>query len=125
MKIIELELRSADIHSTEVFYRKNMGLTAAMVSSDELIFNVGTTKLIFSKQKDLKPVYHFAFDVPNNRFEEAYNSISSKISLLPVGNNLIADFKNWDARSFYFLDNNGNIVEIITRYKGYKSIVPI
>jgi hypothetical protein len=28
----------------------------------------------------------------------------------------IADFKNWNARAFYFYDNNQNIVEFISRY---------
>ena len=29
---------------------------------------------------------------------------------------MIADFKNWNAKSFYFHDNNQNILEFITHY---------
>jgi catechol 2,3-dioxygenase-like lactoylglutathione lyase family enzyme len=118
MNIIELELHSDNIPETEKFYRRVLGLHPVLLSQEEVIFNVGTTKLIFTQDhKNSKPVYHFAFDVPNNRFDEAYAALRQKASMLKVsGNSDIADFKNWDAKSFYFLDNNGNIVEVITRY---------
>ena len=32
----------------------------------------------------------------------------------------IADFTNWKAEAFYFYDNNGNIVEYITRHANNK-----
>ena len=117
MNIIELELLSNNIAETEKFYRKILGLKTVLVAKDEVIFRVGSTKLIFKEVIGISPVYHFAFDVPNNRFEEAYALIKSKTDLIPVSpGSDIADFKNWDAKSFYFFDNNGNIVEIITRY---------
>ena len=28
----------------------------------------------------------------------------------------IADFSSWNAKAFYFHDNNGNILELITHY---------
>ena len=119
MNIIELELHSSNIAETEKFYRKVLDLQGDLHAKDEIFFNIGSTKLIYSEERTegTKPVYHFAIDVPNNRFDEAYKKIKSKINLLPIerGND-IADFKNWDAKSFYFFDNNGNIVEIITRY---------
>jgi catechol 2,3-dioxygenase-like lactoylglutathione lyase family enzyme len=119
MNIIELELHSTNIAETEKFYRKVLGLIGELHAKDEIYFYVGSTKLIFREEKkaDIKPVYHFAIDVPNNRFEEAYNKIKAQVQLLPVSHGTdVADFKNWDAKSFYFLDNNQNIVEIITRY---------
>lgn len=119
MNIIELELHSNNIAGTDKFYREVLGLRGVFHDKDEIFFEVGTTKLIFREEKkgDVKPVYHFALDVPNNRFEEAYKTIKNKTTLLPVERNTdIADFKNWDAKSFYFLDNNGNIMEVITRY---------
>jgi len=117
MNIIELELLTDNIAATEKFYGSVLGLKPMMTASDELLFSVGASKLIFRQSVNVKPVYHFAIDVPNNRFEEAHATIKAKAPLLPVEHgNDIADFINWDAKSFYFYDNNGNILEIITRY---------
>jgi catechol-2,3-dioxygenase len=117
MKIIELELLSADIRETERFYKKVFGLRPYSVDMSAIAFRIGHTRLIFRQANGIKPVYHFAVDVPNNRFDEAYKFIKSTTPTIPVTHGSdIADFVNWDAKSFYFYDNNGNIVEFITRY---------
>lgn len=116
MNIIELELLSDDLPATEKFYKKVLGLTPSFTEKDALFFQVGFTKLIFRKSDNLKPVYHFAIDVPNNRFFDAHHSIKEQTNIIPVEGEDIANFVNWDAKSFYFYDNNGNIVEFITRY---------
>jgi len=117
MKIIELELLSDDLKGTEKFYKEVLGLHPYSAEPGLLTFSVGYTKLIFRKSNNLKPVYHFAIDLPGNRFFDSHNSIKSHTEVLPVepGND-IANFTAWDAKSFYFLDNNGNIIEFITRY---------
>lgn len=119
MNIIELELLSDDLPATEKFYKKVLGLIPAFTEKNALFFQVGFTKLIFRKSDNLKPVYHFAIDVPNNRFFDAHHSIKEQTSIIPVEGEDIANFVNWDAKSFYFYDNNGNIVEFITRYPNH------
>ena len=43
--------------------------------------------------------------------------LESKVAILEViPPDKIADFHNWNAKSFYFLDNNGNILEFIARF---------
>jgi len=118
MNIIELELLSDNLAATEVFYHKVFGISPYFKEDNALMFfKIGGTELIFKKSENVKPVYHFAIDVPNNRFEEAHTYFRSKTRLLDINEiSDIADFVNWNAKSFYFLDNNGNIVEIITRY---------
>jgi catechol 2,3-dioxygenase-like lactoylglutathione lyase family enzyme len=116
MKILEIELLSDDLAQTETFYKKVMGLQPYLKQGSKLFYSIGYSKLIFSKSHNVKPVYHFAVDIPNNRFKEALQTIKPLVNILPVQGNDIADFKNWDAHSFYFYDNNGNIVELITRY---------
>jgi len=120
MNIIELEILCNSIDETEKFYKNNFGLRVISITNDKIAFKIGTTSLIFKEAKEYKPVYHFAIDVPNNRFEDAFKFFEATTPLLPVtGDNVIADFKNWEAKSFYFYDNNGNIVEIITRYHNH------
>ncbi len=116
MNIIELELLSDDLSATEKFYKKVLGLNASFVEKEALFFQVGYTKLIFRKSDNQKPVYHFAIDLPNNRFFDAHHFVKSNIPLITVEGDEIANFTNWDAKSFYFYDNNGSIVECITRY---------
>ena len=116
MNIIELEILSDDLAATEKFYKKTLGLIPFFTEKDALFFQVGFTKLIFKKSEGLKPVYHFAIDVPNNRFFDAHHHIKQHTDIIPVEGEEIGIFVNWDAKSFYFYDNNGNIVECITRY---------
>ncbi|WP_159801081.1 VOC family protein [Flavobacterium sp. MK4S-17] len=118
MKILELEILSDNLAETERFYKNVLGLKPYHKDdASTIIFKAGYTSLVFRKSENLKPVYHFAFDVPNNRFYEAYETIKAKTPVILIQDGQdIADFTNWDARSFYFYDNNGNIVEIITRY---------
>jgi catechol 2,3-dioxygenase-like lactoylglutathione lyase family enzyme len=116
MKILELELLSDDIFKTEVFYNEVLGLETLYKDSSSISFNAGSTKLTFRSSVNVKPVYHFAFDVPNNKLLEAFDWIEKKTEIMYViPPDKIADFYNWNAKSFYFYDNNGNILEFIAR----------
>ena len=119
MKILELELLTDDIAKTESFYKDVLGLEPYLKEdADVLFYKIGYTKLIFKKSENVNPVYHFAIDVPNNLFDEGHDYMKGKVPIIPVpGGSDIADFRNWHARSFYFYDNNGNILEFITRYE--------
>ncbi|OIQ17253.1 MAG: hypothetical protein BM557_08550 [Flavobacterium sp. MedPE-SWcel] len=118
MKILEIELLSDDINETESFYKRVLGLTPYQKEKGVLLFyKVGFTRLIFRKSKEIKAIYHFAIDVPNNRFKESYDFIAETTAIIPISETeTIADFSEWNAESFYFYDNNGNILEFITRY---------
>lgn len=116
MKILELELLSDDILKTEVFYNEVLGLKTISKEDSSISFNAGSTKLTFRPSINVKPVYHFAFDVPNNKLLEAFDWIEKKTEIMYViPPEKIADFYNWNAKSFYFYDNNGNILEFIAR----------
>ncbi len=117
MNILELELLSDDLAGTERFYKRVLGLDAQWSGKDYITFHIGYTRLIYYKSEKIKPVYHFAIDIPNNRFNEAYSLVKEKVPLIVMDDGLdVADFINWEAKSFYFYDNNNNILELITRY---------
>jgi len=117
MKILELELLSDNIPETEAFYNRVLGLETLYNDNSSVSFQAGNTKLIFHSSQNVKPVYHFAFDVPNNKLLEAFSQIENQTEIMYViPPDKIADFYNWNAKSFYFFDNNGNIVEFIARY---------
>jgi catechol-2,3-dioxygenase len=116
MNILELELLSDDILKTETFYNRVLGLDTFFRDRSNVSFHAGATKLTFHSSQNVKPIYHFAFDVPNNKLLEAFSWIESKTEIMYViPPNKIADFYNWNAKSFYFYDNNGNILEFIAR----------
>lgn len=116
MNILELELLSDDISKTEAFYNRVLGLDTLYKDQSCISFYAGSTKLTFHSSQNVKPVYHFAFDVPNNMLLEAFSWIESNAEIMYViPPDKISDFRNWNAKSFYFYDNNGNILEFIAR----------
>lgn len=116
MKLKEIHILTDDPAGTESFYREVLGFR--IMSGDPVLrIKAGTTTLFFHRSEGIHPVYHLAFDIPNNRLEEAYEQLNEKVRILPVSpGEIIADFTSWNAKSFYFYDNNGNILEYITRY---------
>lgn len=117
MNILEIELLTDALDETELFYNNVIGLQTVSKSNSSVSFATGSTKLTFRSSKNLKPVYHFAFDIPNNKLMEAFAWIEKKTEILPViPPDKIANFYNWNAKSFYFYDNNGNILEFIARF---------
>ena len=117
MNIHELELLTDSITETELFYNNIVGLKTVSKNNSSVSFAAGATQLTFRSSENINPVYHFAFDMPNNKLLEAFAWIEKKTEILEiVPPEKIADFYNWNAKSFYFYDNNGNILEIIARF---------
>ena len=116
MKFRELTLQTNCLLETEKFYREKLGLLIDRRSEDFISFQVGVSKLAFVKTKTIKrPTYHFAFSIPNNKLEESITWLEKKIQIIHLETGPIVKFSNWNARSIYFFDNNGNILEFICR----------
>lgn len=117
MKIKELYLLSNNLEETEVFYNNVLGMLTDSKNEVEIAFYAGETKIIFTESPDDTPVYHLAFDVPNNKLDEAYAWLKKRTTVLPVTTETeFSEFQLWNARSFYFYDNNGNLLEFICRF---------
>lgn len=117
MNILELELLTDTLDETELFYSDVIGLKVISKNNSGISFAAGSTILTFRPSENRKPVYHFAFDIPNNKLSEAFAWIEKKTKILEVvPPDKIADFYNWNAKSFYFYDNNGNVLEFIARF---------
>lgn len=118
MLIKELRLQSTNILSLFSFYKELLEMDV-FSSESGITITAGETKLIFGKAPQNKnPVYHFAFNIPSNKFKEAFEWTQKKVKLLWINdyNGFIADFVNWHAKSFYFKDPAGNILELIARF---------
>lgn len=118
MKINEISLLSNNLAETETFYNQVLDIKTLAKTDQEITFAVGATQLTFiNSTASSHPNYHLAFDIPTNKLEEAFAWLKQRTAILPVtADQDIADIKLWNARSFYFYDNNGNLLELISRY---------
>lgn len=117
MEILGVELLTNDLQGTLAFYKDVMGFELLSQTLSSITFKSGATQLKFKTGNVAEPVYHFAFNIPCNQLDSAYNWIADRIPIMDVTpGHKIADFVNWNARSFYFYDNNGNILELIARF---------
>ncbi len=118
MNIAELQLLSAHIEQTRMFYRDVLGMKVLDAGENFVKIAAGKSVLQFNKATGQDPFYHFAFNIPANQFDEALQWATGKFALVPVSlGNSVADFKSWNAKAFYFYDNNQNIVELIARFE--------
>ena len=117
MNILEIQLLSTDITQTKKFYHEILGMEILHADDSSIKFSVGLSTLIFKRTTNKNSFYHFAFNIPANKFEEAHAWASQRVQLLPITpTSTIADFVGWNAKAFYFYDNNQNIVEFIARF---------
>jgi hypothetical protein len=117
MNIIEVELLSDDLEKTFECYHQLLRFNVRKINSAEITFEAGSSVITFKKSLNEKPLYHFAFNIPCNKIDEALKWAESKVEVINTNDqSKIADFVNWNAKAFYFYDNNGNILEFIARY---------
>lgn len=117
MEIKSLRLSSNKLVETRIFYTKTLGFT--LVNEDEYSFQirVGSSKLTFTNQdSNNNPFYHFAFNIPSNKYSEAKQWTKDRVNLLIENGEDEVDFSHLPAHAFYFYDPSGNIVEFIARY---------
>lgn len=117
MIIKGLELFTDKIDELKKFYTQTLELKLIKEDISSFTVNCGETLLTFSISPELrKPFYHFAFNIPCNKFSEAKVRISAKQYLISLNGEDEFDFRSWNAHSIYFYDPAGNIVELIARH---------
>ena len=119
MLLKEIQLQTNHLSALHHFYKDVLELNTVYSNKKSIAITAGKSKLIFEKAKGhINPFYHFAFNIPSNKFEEAFEWMKQKVELLWLDDykSYIADFVNWHAKSFYFLDPAGNILELISRF---------
>ena len=85
----------------------------------------GQTVLTFEliDKKYGRPFYHFAFNIPENKIEKAYEWQKIKTDIIHPNPDFnwdstkkIVHFSGWNANSIFFLDPAGNLLEYIARH---------
>jgi catechol 2,3-dioxygenase-like lactoylglutathione lyase family enzyme len=116
-RVIEIQLLSNDLKATSLFYSDILGFKITYEDDQRVSFSAGTSALTFIIHQKPIPAYHFAFNIPPTALEEALQWAKQRTNILSVGDREeIANFDSWNAKAFYFIDNNGNILEFIARF---------
>ncbi len=117
MLIKEIKLLTNDRAAIKYFYHQLLDFPIASEDKAFISFQAGLSLLTFHEVKEEKPIYHFAFNIPCNKIEDALHWVEPKVEIMHADKkNKIVDFRNWNAKAVYFLDNCGNILELIARF---------
>jgi hypothetical protein len=127
MQIKRLILQTSALAELTDFYIKLMELPVELTGEKEITIKIGSTELVFQQAPAADPFYHFAINIPANKIEEAKKWLQSRVELIWIEQykSDVADFVNWHAKSVYFYDPAGNILELIARFDlDYKTTEP-
>jgi catechol-2,3-dioxygenase len=118
MRIHELDLLAADLAVQRAFYAELLGLAVVEHTTEALTLAIGASRLTFRQAPPgWNDVYHFAFNIPENRFEEARAWLEARTPLRPdAAGRTVFHFDDWNADAVYFTDAAGNIGELIARH---------
>ena len=118
MQINHVILQTSALKELTTFYNERFELPADNKLENETTIRIGSTELVFKQASTADPFYHIAINIPANKIEEAKKWLSLRIDLIWMDEykSDIADFVNWHAKSVYFFDPAGNIVELIARF---------
>lgn len=114
MIIQELTLFTSQLEKQKVFYHNTLGLHLIDEKDDSFKIKIGGSYLNFQYKKETTP-YHFALNIPANKGLEALSWLKARVSIQKLAGEELVDFKDWNAKSIYFYDEDKNIVELISR----------
>jgi len=117
MKLEHIQIQSNNIEQTALFYQDILELPIIEKKTNSISIQAGNSVLEFVENAAFKSIYHFAFNIPENKLDEAIEWCKNKVDLIVIEDqNVITNFENWNANAFYFYDNNGNLLEFIARH---------
>lgn len=118
MHVRKVTYETARVDALREFYLDTFGLPVIEDAADRFAFAVGETVVEFTRATgDSDPFYHFTWDVPENRFDEAKAWLRDRTALLesPDGEDEVY-FEQLDFHSVYYLDPAGNLGELAARH---------
>ena len=122
MKLEKIQIQTSNIQKTTAFYQDILELSIIEKTTNSVSIKAGNSILKFIEEPGFKSIYHFAFNIPENKLAEAIQWCRNKTDLIVIENqNVITNFENWNAHAIYFYDNNGNLLEFIARHDLHNS----
>lgn len=117
MNLNTIEILTKELKATKDFYENVLDLSVTECDSKSISIKIGLSTLKFIESlKNEKPIYHLAFNIPENKVDEVIKWCGNRIELIKKEDAiLIAEFETWNANALYFYDNNDNLLEFIAR----------
>lgn len=118
MFIKEVILNTGKLDELKNFYGEVIELPVSITGENTISVQTINSTLTFTEANDNNykdAFYHFAFNIPNNKYAEAKAWISERVSLIKSDGEDEFIFESWNARAMYFYDPAGNILEFIAR----------
>ncbi|HWV22700.1 MAG TPA: VOC family protein [Thermomicrobiales bacterium] len=118
MQIRSVTIVVPDPQATAAFFEQSLDLPATP-HEDNLEIRLGTSTLVLQQGKaDSGGYYHLAFDITENRIDEARGLLRQRTDILPAGDDgIVTASPSWDAHSLYF-NAPGNLnLELIARHR--------
>lgn len=117
MQINTLQLYTPEVSLLPAFYQNLFPQCKSSFDSSVLQLQAGSTTLNFWLCEQ-PTQYHFAFNIPYSQVDAIAELLTGRVEVLPgPDGKAIVEFPNWKARSLYFKDPAGNIVELIGRQR--------
>jgi catechol-2,3-dioxygenase len=117
MKLEHIQIQTNNIQETATFYTQVLNLSIIEKETESISIQAGNSILKFVENPEFNSVYHFAFNIPENKLEDAIRWCKDKVNLILIEDQkVITRFENWNANAVYFYDNNGNLLEFIARH---------
>jgi len=120
LKIKRLELRSLNVAASANFWESKFGFPVVYATPSNPRIQIGNTELSFRPHiTGPKPVYRFAFEIPENQIEQAFFWLKeANIEVLkhPENGREIQHVPRLNAHSIAFIDGMGNLVELIAKH---------
>jgi catechol-2,3-dioxygenase len=118
MILNKIEIKTTNLNEISDFYQNALELPVERIDKNSILVTIGqsTLKIIEDSEKS-EPIYHLAFNIPENKLQEATHWSTNRIELIKKEDEvLISDFETWNANSVYFFDTDGNLLEFIARH---------
>jgi extradiol dioxygenase family protein len=115
MFITAIDLETAALSQERAFYAQTLGLPLRQTTADSFTVQAGTTALTFRASNQRGLLYHFAFTIPLNTWQQAKAWLRARTTLLEGEGADEFDSERVRAHSYYFPDPAGNILEFIIR----------
>ncbi|WP_099361518.1 VOC family protein [Fredinandcohnia onubensis] len=116
MEIKLVSLQTDRMEEMKKFYVDLFGFPLIKENNSCFRIRVGSSELEFTSENVKgNPYYHFAFNIPSNKFREAKSWVKERVELSVEDGEDEAYFSFFSAYALYFYDPAGNIVEFISR----------
>jgi catechol-2,3-dioxygenase len=117
VRILELRVPTPRLAEQRAFWSQTLGLPAAGEPDGTVTVRAGASTLRLEPDPTGpgSPL-HFAFNIPENRYADAVAWVREVTEPVLRDGRAEIPFPHWNADAVYFLDPDGNVLELIARH---------